>query len=126
MVGVWLPRHPKGLREYYNDVVSGTLFGLGFCAFRYWAEAGVRSRPERLHPLFVKLPGTPPPELAVIDPAQAFRKMGGRLNTRGGRAEWRPPDWLLIYRGDHHASDVEDRVRQLSDQFAALPPGFWR
>jgi hypothetical protein len=98
LIGVWFPPNPLGNEEFYEDVVGGTLFGLGFWAFHYRA-VGHRGQWERRNPLMVRPPRPLRPDLMAIDPERLFRTFGGRLDTVGGRAEWWSNEWLAIYRG---------------------------
>ena len=126
LIGVWFPPNPLGKEEFYEDVVGGALFGLGFWAFHYRA-VGHRKRWERLNPLMVRLPRTLRPDLAKTDPERVFRKFGGRLDTVAGRAEWWSPEWLAIYRGHmkHSPENIEGPLRSLSAQLAAAPAEVW-
>jgi hypothetical protein len=137
LIGVWYPSH-AGWEEHYEDVIGGTMFGLGFWAFHYRAvwrgdsRISLRDRtrvrrPERLNPLMIKLPRPIRPDLAAQDPSKVFRSLGGRLDTVGGRAEWWSAEWLSILRGHrkHHPGTIEGPLASTSAQLAAAPPEVW-
>jgi len=127
LVGKWLPPF-DGDDERYTSVVSGKWRSLEFTAFTY----GTHRKPRHGNGswtsngyLFLRLPGSLPPEIAAMRPDDAFKLLGGDIPTS---FDWsmRPPDHLAGITTTMNPQLLEGALQNLTLQIEAAPTELWQ
>ena len=130
LAGRFFPPPPGGdTGEKYLNVMRGVTGGRPFFAFQrqMWGRprGGGHRNYEMTACLALQLPGRPRPDLAALEPEQAFRQVG---STVSGAWQWRwvEPDWLVGTKNAMNPQQLEGELAVKAEQLAAADPSAWQ